>query len=496
MANPDLAVWVDVLSFLREHHPTICRQWFEEIEPIGTHDGAYRLRVRQQVHQRYLSRQCVDPFVEALQSVTGHLVTVRFVGPDEVVPEPSSNGSAHKQRNGQLTATASRTEDATIEAKPARRSGWQPVEARDFSNPEGPNINPDHTFNDYVVGQENRFAVAAAKAVADNPGKAYNPLFIHGGLGLGKTHLLHAICVQVLDQNPKARIFYISCEDFSRTMLDAVENGKLQEFSDYYRHLDMLLIDDVHFLTKRDRSQEEFFHTFNALQQAGKQIVLSCDAPPSEIPDLEQRLVSRFQSGLVVPINPPCFETRVQIAHRKARMLGMELPEEVACFIAKRVQSSPRELGGRINQLHMLHHFEKMPLTEETAQLALGAGATELTREITIDDIIQVVSQHYAVKLSDLQGKRRQKSIALPRQVCMYLIRKICRYSLEEVGGYFGGRDHTTVMHAEKTIRTKYQNDPELARVIQALRVQLGLPPEESDDKPPRSPFSRTKAPD
>lgn len=496
MTNPDLAVWADVLSFLREHHPTICRQWFEEIEPMGTHEGAYRLRAHQQIHQRYLSKQCVEPFVEAFQSVTGHLIGVRFLGPEDVieVPERASRGAVHV--NGDLRRVPEHEgaeSGQSIELKP-RRSAWQAAVPRDLGKPEGLVIVPDNSFDQFVAGQETRFAFAAARAVADNPGKAYNPLFIHGGVGLGKTHLLQAICLHVLEQNEDANIFYTSCEAFTRQMHEAVHAGKIGEFSNYFRHLDMLLIDDVHFLTRLDRSQEEFFHTFNALHQAGKQIVLASDAPPNEIPDLEQRLVSRFQSGLVVPVNPPCFETRVQIVRQKARLRGMDFPDEVACYIAKRIHSNIRELGAMVMRIQMLHTTDRKPIDENLARLALEDTAPDLSREITIDDIIEVVCEHYGVKLSDLQSKRRQKSIALPRQVCMFLTRKQTRYSLEEVGGYFGGRDHTTVMHAVKTVDQKRKQDPEFDRILRALEQQLGIPGEDDASTSMRSPFARIAA--
>jgi chromosomal replication initiator protein len=336
-------------------------------------------------------------------------------------------------------------------------------------------IDARFTFETFVVGKPNELAHAAARRVAEGETVSYNPVFLHGGVGLGKTHLLQAICLQILDERPGSTIYYTSCEGFMTQFIDAVQAGQMAEFRHRFRDLDVLVIDDIHFLAKRDRTQEEFFHTFNSLYQAGKQIVLSSDAPPNEIPDLEQRLVSRFQSGLVVPVNPPCYETRVQIVKQKARLRGLEFSDDVACFIAATVNSNIRELEGAITSVQMLHITDQKPITESLARLALHDPSGDMQREITIDDIIEIVVDHFGIKLTDLQSKRRQKSIAHPRQVCMYLARAHTRYSLEEIGGYFGGRDHTTVMHAQRTVTSKRANDADLDRVLASLEQRLGV---------------------
>ena len=455
MAGADDSVWAEVLSFLRGNHPDICRQWFEEIEPVGVVDGVYRLRVHKPVRRQYLQREAAERFTEAVQSVTGHLWAVRFLGPDDEHP---ANGSA----NGH------------IEPKP--KSGYQRAsEIVETKHDGGLTISPDYTFENFVEGPENRLALAASRAVAQRPGQTYNPLFVHGGVGLGKTHLLHAICLQIFDDRPDARIYYTSCEGFMTQFIDAVQAGQMGEFRHRFRDLDVLVIDDIHFLAKREKTQEEFFHTFNSLYQAGKQIVLSSDAPPAEIPDLEQRLVSRFQCGLVVPVNPPCYETRVQIVKQKGRLRGLEFTDDVACFIAASVTANIRELEGAITRVQMLHITDQKPITETLARQALNDPAGEVKREITIEDIIDVVVDYFGVKLTDLQSKRRQKSIAHPRQVCMYLARRHTRYSLEEIGGYFGGRDHTTVMHAQRTVADKRESDDDMDRVLASLEQRLGV---------------------
>jgi chromosomal replication initiator protein len=538
MASPDREVWTDVLVYLRRQHPGICRQWFEEIEPVSADGGVMRLRAGSDVHRRYLERECTDRFAEAAQTVTGQLMAVRFLGPDDPTPPGAQQHASaqaqnryddghasHAPANGRATADAEPASDAgqaaaghvepkdrahvggsgiassappvppapsagsdAMHAGPARRPVVEPSvnagsrsQARTGGSPaygggyrDSLVINPDYTFDQFVVGPENRLAHAAAVAVADAPGAAYNPLFIHGGVGLGKSHLLQAICLRLLEHKPAPEIHYTSCEGFSTEYFDAVQAGEMNEFRHRFRDVDLLVIDDIHFLAQRERTQEEFFHTFNALYQHGKQIVLSSDAPPHEIPDLEARLVSRFQSGLVVQINPPGYETRVQIAKRKARIRNMELPDDVACYIAAKIDSNIREIEGAITKVQMQHIADRAPVSLDLARAALDDTVAEVKPEVTITSIIDAVVGHYGVKLTDLQSKRRQKSIAHPRQVCMYLARRHTRYSLEEIGGYFGGRDHTTVMHAVKQIDTKRKADEDFGRILDALERRFG----------------------
>ena len=467
MPNPDQKIWLDALSYLRQNSPDLCRQWFDEIEPLGAVDGVFRARVNQSVKHKYLSHQCADKFNEALQSVSGRLLTIRFFGPGEEPPrpqpKPASNGHA-----------------VMAESKPSlpRAHSTPLVSANARRRYDSITISPDHSFEHFVIGPENRLAVAASHAVAQNPGGAYNPLFIHGGVGLGKTHLLQAICIRIEAERPGLVIHYVSCDSFMNHFMEAVQEGQMAEFRHRFRDVDMLVIDDIHFLAKLDRTQEEFFHTFNTLHQSGKQIVLSSDAAPQDIPDLEARLISRFNSGLVVEMGTPCYETRVQIVKQKSRLRGLEMPDDVACFIASRIASNIRELEGAITRVQMQAITDRVSVTLELARAALGApAATADTRpEITITSIIDSVVDHYGIKLSDLTSKRRQKSIAHPRQVCMYLARRYTRYSLEEIGGYFGGRDHTTVMHAVRTVEQRRSQDGDLSRVIGSLEARLAPP--------------------
>jgi chromosomal replication initiator protein len=296
-------------------------------------------------------------------------------------------------------------------------------------------------------------------------------------VGLGKTHLLQAICQDMLRRDPGTRITYISCSTFMDVFHEAVRAGRMHEFRHRFRNADVLVIDDIHFLSRHEQTQEEFFHTFNALYQAGKQLVLSSDAAPSDIPDLEERLVSRFNCGLVARIDRPAYETRVEILKAKARLHGLELPDDVPAYVAARVDANIRELEGALARLRGIAMANGQPISLELAKQAIAdpnPARGDEPAQPSIQQIIDAVTHYYDIKLGDLMSKRRHKSIALPRQVCMWLARKHTRFSLEEIGGYFGGRDHTTVMHAVRSVSSRSQSDPALgndvARIEQALK--------------------------
>ncbi|MEM6393095.1 MAG: chromosomal replication initiator protein DnaA [Planctomycetota bacterium] len=446
MKHLEPAHWRDMMSYLAEHHATLCRQWFEKLEPETLDGGLLRIRAATSIQQRYLQRQCREPFREAAQAITGALVAVEFVNPP-TGKASSTNGTSTNgvSKNGEADGPL---EDHTV-------------------------LSPDYSFENFVRGPNNDLAYAAAKAVADQPGEAYNPLFIHGGVGLGKTHLLQAICQQVLNHNPEAQIVFVSCDAFSNQFIDCVQAGEMKAFQDRYRHVDILVIDDIHFLASRERTQEEFFHTFNFLHGLGKQIVLSSDAAPHEIPDLEERLVSRFSWGLVAGVSRPSFETRLAILQAKSELRSMGLSQEILSFIAKRVDTNARELEGAINTLQghlQLNHAE---LNLDTVRKALGEPPAPRTNRVTLDRIIDAVTTFYSVKLQDLQSKRRHKSVTEPRQICMWLARKHTQFSLEEIGGYFGGRDHTTVMHSIKTVDSRSSTEDNYARIIDQLDSQI-----------------------
>ncbi|MFI4860753.1 MAG: chromosomal replication initiator protein DnaA [Phycisphaerales bacterium JB063] len=451
MSRPDTTQWRDMMSYLKDNHGTICRQWFEELEPVRMDAGLLEIQTSTGVQQNYLQKRCLDPFIEAAQAVTGNLVGVRFVS-EPTTPKPPATPT-----NGQATPA------------PTPRPGHP---GREFDEDQMV-LSPDYSFENFISGPNNRLAAAAAAAVAEQPGTAYNPLFIHGGVGLGKTHLLQAICQKILEVHPDYKILYVSCDAFMNQFIECVRSGKMSEFRHRYRHVDMLVIDDIHCLTSKDRSQEELFHTFNELYQNNRQIVLSSDAAPSEIPQLEERLVSRFNWGLVAHVGAPCYETRTAILKAKAQMRGMEVPDPVIDYIAQRIDTNARELEGAILKLQGLSTLNKKPIDMDVAREALGEQAAPRTNQVTLQHIIDAVTAFYNVKLSDLQSRRRHKSVTEPRQVCMYLAREHTRFSLEEIGGYFGGRDHTTVMHSIKTVKQRSENDAQYGSQVRQLNDQI-----------------------
>jgi chromosomal replication initiator protein len=427
----DPRVWQRILEHVRSHHPSLNRVWFDQMHPRQLTNGVIQVSVQTPAQLNFCQSQCQQPFTGAAQVITGRLVAVSF-------------HCENLPRGGVFN------------------EGEQPLP-----------LNPDYIFENFVTGPCNRLPHAASVAVAEQPGRAYNPLFIHGGVGLGKTHLLQAVCQKVLEQNYEARILYLSCDSFINQFINAVESGDMNGFRFRYRNVDMLVIDDIHFLAGRDRTQEEFFHTFNTLYQNHKQIILSADCPPSEIPELEERLISRFNWGLVARVEKPCYETRVAILQKKARMRGLTLPEDVICYVAAKMDTNTRELEGAIIKIQGMSRLGNGQIDLELAKSALGESLAAEQRRVTIQQIMDVVTKYYNVKLSDLQSKKRHKSIAFPRQVCMYLARRHTRYSLEEIGAYFGGRDHTTVMHAVKTVDQDCKDEREIARQLNQLESEL-----------------------
>lgn len=472
MSEPDARVWNQVLAHVRAHHPEIWRQWFTELEMLGVTGGILRIRAHSILHRDYLHRQTTDCFVEALQTVTGRLLSVRFVGPADA-PDPAPiveipRGRVRETRREPALAAVSGTAPPVIPG--AIPTAEQLAERR---RRDSLVINPDNSFDNFIIGPGNRLAHAAAVAVADNPGSAYNPLFIHGGVGLGKTHLLQAIALRILGEAHNAVLYYTSCDSFMTQYFDAVQAGAMTEFQHKFRDVDALIIDDIHFLAKRDRSQEEFFHTFNSLYQAGKQIILSSDAAPEEIPHLEQRLVSRFKQGMVAQVLPPDFETRVAIVRQKSALRGIEFPADVAAHIATCIDTNIRELEGAITKIQMAAQVEKRGVDLDMALAMLGETPIRSSNKPTIHAVIGVVTDFFGVRITDLQSKRRPRSITLPRQVAMFLARQHTPHSLEEIGGHFGGRDHTTVMHAVKAVELRMKKDPEFQAQVVALDEKL-----------------------
>lgn len=335
-------------------------------------------------------------------------------------------------------------------------------------------LNPKYTFDTFVIGSGNRFAHAASLAVAEAPAKAYNPLFIYGGVGLGKTHLMHAIGHYVIDHNPNAKVVYLSSEKFTNEFINSIRDNKAVDFRNKYRSVDVLLIDDIQFLAGKEQTQEEFFHTFNTLHEESKQIVISSDRPPKEIPTLEDRLRSRFEWGLITDITPPDLETRIAILRKKAKAEGLDISNEVMLYIANQIDTNIRELEGALIRVVAYSSLINKDINADLAAEALkDIIPSSKPKIITILEIQKIVGQHYNIKLEDFKAKKRTKSVAFPRQIAMYLSRELTDFSLPKIGDEFGGRDHTTVIHAHEKITKLLQSDTQLQNQIKEINDKL-----------------------
>ncbi|MDQ0297626.1 chromosomal replication initiator protein [Salibacterium salarium] len=335
-------------------------------------------------------------------------------------------------------------------------------------------LNDKYSFNTFVIGSGNRFAHAASLAVAEAPAKAYNPLFIYGGVGLGKTHLMHAIGHYVIDHNPEARVVYLSSEKFTNEFINSIRDNKAVNFRNKYRSVDVLLIDDIQFLAGKEQTQEEFFHTFNALHEESKQIVISSDRPPKEIPTLEDRLRSRFEWGLITDITPPDLETRIAILRKKAKAEKLDIPNEVMLYIANQIDTNIRELEGALIRVVAYSSLINQDMNADLAAEALkDIIPSSKPKKVTIADIQKTVSEQFNVQIQELKAKKRTKTIAFARQVAMYLSREMTESSLPKIGDEFGGRDHTTVIHAHEKITTMLNTDTELQKNLQNVIDKL-----------------------
>jgi chromosomal replication initiator protein len=425
------SIFADIVERAKALDPANARKWFDTLKVAHFDGGSIGIGCPDEASVRFLDQNCRAGFTRAAQQITGHLVTVDFF--------VDGAGDARQ------AATAA----------------------------SGPMLHPDYTFDNFVVGPSNRLAHASCIAVSQSLGATYNPLFLYGNAGLGKTHLLHAVCHEARHREGGSIIQLLSCEDFVNRFIRAIEQGHLAGFHSQFRTVDALVIDDVQFLREREQSQEEFFHTFNALYNNGRQIILSADSPPAEIPSLEDRLISRLNWGLVARIDPPSYETRVAIVQKKAHLRGLRLDDEIAEYIARQVQANIRELEGALTTIYALATTMQEPVTLDLAQRALEGQIKLATRHISITDIIEAVTRHFDVRLADLQSKRRSQSITMPRQICMYLARSLTKHSLEEIGGHLGGRDHTTVMHACNKIAEAVASDPKMQALLGELSRQI-----------------------
>ncbi|RDY25585.1 chromosomal replication initiator protein DnaA [Romboutsia weinsteinii] len=337
-----------------------------------------------------------------------------------------------------------------------------------------PNLNPKYTFDTFVIGNSNRFAHAACVAVAESPARAYNPLFLYGGVGLGKTHLMHAIGHHIVNQKKNPTVVYVSSEKFTNELINSIKDDKNEEFRNKYRNVDILLIDDIQFIAGKERTQEEFFHTFNTLHEANKQIIISSDRPPKEIPTLEDRLRSRFEMGLITDIQAPDFETRIAILRKKAQMENIEVPNEVMTYIAKNIKSNIRELEGALTRVVAYSSLTNRTISFELATEALkDIITTSKNEEITVNRIKEKVSSVLNIKMEDFNSKKRTRSIAYPRQIAMYLSRELTDLSLPKIGEEFGGRDHTTVIHAHDKVAREIEANEEIKIKIDKIISDL-----------------------
>lgn len=336
------------------------------------------------------------------------------------------------------------------------------------------NLNPKYVFDSFVVGNSNRMAHAASLAVAEAPAQAYNPLFLYGNSGLGKTHLMHSIAHFILDKNPEAKVLYVTSETFTNELINSIQNNKNEEFRNKYRNIDVLLIDDIQFISKKEGTQEEFFHTFNALHESNKQIIISSDRPPKEIKTLEDRLRNRFEWGLIADIQPPDYETRNAILRKKAERDNLEVPNDVMAYIAKNIVSNIRELEGALNRIVAYAKLTNQDISIALAENSLKDIFSEnASAPLTTDLIQEIVANHYNIRVEDIQGSKKPKNIAFPRQVSMYLCRKLLDISLPKIGESFGGRDHTTVIHAISKIEKQMESDPALQKTLLQLEKEI-----------------------
>jgi chromosomal replication initiator protein len=426
------AIFSKILTRVKAKDPVNSRKWFDDLVVIQFDGGHLEVGAPDESKAEFLKDNCHSNFTQAAQGITGHLVSVDF-----------------------------------SVAKPIEKKSSSPRPKPQFK------LHPDYTFENFVVGPCNRLAHASCIAAGKAPGSAYNPLFLYGNVGLGKTHLQHAICHEAKELISDVQIQFLSCEEFVNHFINAIEQGKLPEFQNKYRNIDILVIDDVQFLRGKEHTQEEFFHTFNALYNNGKQIVLTSDSPPSELAGLEERLISRFKWGLVARIDAPTYETRVAIVRKKAHLRGLQISEEIAEYIANKVKANIRELEGALTVIYATAQTCNEPITLSLAKQALGDHDIASQKNISMSEIINAVTEYFGVKLTDLQSKKRSQSIALPRQLCMYLARDLTRHSLEEIGGHLGGRDHTTVMHACGKINGLIENDPEISSQVNQLKKTI-----------------------
>lgn len=458
MNSYDLAeIWVRCKDKLKESfNEKVFNVWIKPIMPLEVTDTYYKVAVKNDFFKTMLE----ENYAQVIEGVLAGIMSKNI----KLIIETMDNGSSGSEAAEEMPAV------------PAKREQQQLFnENTSVQQPDESNLNPKYVFETFVIGNSNRFAHAAAQAVANDPAHAYNPLFLYGGVGLGKTHLMHAIGNRIKQNNPSMKVLYTSSEKFTNEIINSIQNKTTEAFRQKYRNIDCLIIDDIQFLKGKEQTQVEFFHTFNALKDADKQIIISSDRPPREIETLEDRLRSRFDQGLTADIQTPDLETRMAILRTKAASDNIVLPTEVITLLATNIATNIREIEGAYNKIVAYTSLMHMPITVETAQKVLSDMGNDIkTRTITYEGIIKVVADHYNVKQDELFNKKRTQNIAFPRQVAMYLCRDLADLSYPRIGELFGGRDHTTVIHAyEKISNFKNSNlafQNELQEIIEILR--------------------------
>nr|WP_161883042.1 chromosomal replication initiator protein DnaA [Deinococcus alpinitundrae] len=450
-------IWSDVQAYVRKNISEVeYHTWFAPVRAIGVEQGALILGVRNSFAQEWFRKHYLELLEDALRSLGAQNPQVSF----QVLPA------------AQDTLMLSAPPPAAPRPSP-RAAPVAPVPA--------PNLNPKYIFENFVVGPNNNLAHAAALAVAESPGKAYNPLFIYGDVGLGKTHLMHAVGHYMTERFPGKRVEYVSTESFTNDLINAIRDDKMAQFRNRYRSVDLLLVDDIQFLAGKERTQEEFFHTFNALYENHKQIILSSDRPPREIQTLEGRLRSRFEWGLITDIQSPEFETRVAILKMNAEHNRIDIPQDVLELIARQVTANIRELEGAMMRVVAYASLNNVPFSRAVAAKALSHVFTPLEIKVEMKDVLRTVAARYGLGAELLRGSGRMREVVVPRQIAMYLIRDLTSHSLPEIGSFFD-RDHSTVMHAISKVTDNIQKDAELTLVIDDLKRQLsGLDDPEND---------------
>ena len=454
------AIWTQAKETLQSMvNPDLFNLWFDPIKLVTIKKSTAILLAPNEFCAVWLK----DNYKEILQDVLSHITSSKLSVQFEIGLDTAS-----KQCSSESTDTESKFKKNTKATKTKTTTRSKSADSAEKL------FNPKNTFSTFVVGDNNSFAHAAALAVAQSPGRSYNPLFLYGGVGLGKTHLLHAIGHYALEENPRLKVSYLSSEKFTNKYIDAIQNNELAKFRRTYRKTDILLIDDIQFLAGKERIQEEFFHTFNALHEAHKQIVMTCDRPANEIKNLENRLVSRFEWGLVTDMQPPDYETRLAILRKKAASINIQVPEDIVTFLAKRIRTNIRRLEGALIRVSSYQSLTGKSMTTSTVEGLLKDVLHEEGRTIiSIEQIQKRVADHYDIRLADMTSRRRPENIAFPRQVAMFLSRELTGKSLNSIGEAFGGRDHGTVLHACRLVRDRMEVDTDVRQAVRYLEGQI-----------------------